>query len=35
MMYDTPEKIYPNKPTSLREKIENKLQTDKKILETK
>ena len=34
-MYDTPEKSYPNKVTSLREKIESKLQTEKKILETK
>jgi hypothetical protein len=34
-MYDTPEKSYPNKMTSLREKIEKKLQTDKKILESK
>jgi hypothetical protein len=32
MMYDTPEKTYPNKLTSLRERIESKLQTDKKIL---
>lgn len=32
MMYDTPEKAYPNKLTSLRERIESKLQTDKKIL---
>lgn len=35
MMYDTPDKSYPNKVTSLRERIENKLQTDKKILESK